>query len=273
VRGATEQYAETQDLAAMFLADRCGRDEDSWVSSAELYRAYALWCEGFGYKAKGETTIGADWARLGLEKKNKKRRVQGKKQRQSVRGWQGVYIVDPSTDLGPKWDYTEDRDNLEDEEEHQDPVGDDDFNLQQEAASEPEPEEEPEDSFATFLCGLYLKDPSRLFWRADEQRDLLTRTRGVAPAANSMLRIQWDAEKLLRKRLPALGRVVDFIDVCCERSGTSDADLLYEAYLTWECEAVEVKKGPFFYHLHGLGFVRLFSQGGAVSIIEGLSLQ
>jgi putative DNA primase/helicase len=69
VTAATEAFEHNNDVAAVFVSDKCKVGGDLKTGSATLYNAYKDWCMSNGHKPKSSTAIAEDWARLGFEKK------------------------------------------------------------------------------------------------------------------------------------------------------------------------------------------------------------
>lgn len=69
VTEATEQFEHNNDVAAVFVSDKCKVGGDLKTGSATLYNAYKDWCMSNGHKPKSSTAIAEDWARLGFERK------------------------------------------------------------------------------------------------------------------------------------------------------------------------------------------------------------
>ncbi len=68
VQDATEEFRLTNDVPAMFVADRCYQGSGFKVSSSGLYSAYSAWCLANGHKPQSSTSIASDWKRLGFVK-------------------------------------------------------------------------------------------------------------------------------------------------------------------------------------------------------------
>jgi putative DNA primase/helicase len=69
VREATADFQKTNDIPASFVKEACILSKEDRVQSAELYKAYARWCEANGHKAQSSTSIAQHWRRLGFEKR------------------------------------------------------------------------------------------------------------------------------------------------------------------------------------------------------------
>ena len=74
VQGATAHWRETNDIPALFVAEKCFIGEGERTSGGDLYLMYTLWCERNGHKPKSSTSVAEDWQRLGFERK----RIKGK---------------------------------------------------------------------------------------------------------------------------------------------------------------------------------------------------
>ena len=83
VRGATREWKESNDVAAMFVAERCDTGEDYRVGGETLYGTYSGWCRSNGFTPKNAKNAAEDWERLGFRKK----RVKGRSY------WHGVRIT------------------------------------------------------------------------------------------------------------------------------------------------------------------------------------
>jgi len=68
VQGATQQFQQTNDVPALFVAEMCLEGEAYKTQSSMLYEAYKVWCLANGHKPQSNTTIAEDWQRLGFEK-------------------------------------------------------------------------------------------------------------------------------------------------------------------------------------------------------------
>jgi putative DNA primase/helicase len=69
VKGAIVRWRETNDVPAMFVAERCKINQEKSERSHALYTRYKLWCEENGHKPKSSTQIAEDWRGLGFERK------------------------------------------------------------------------------------------------------------------------------------------------------------------------------------------------------------
>ncbi len=69
VQDATAHFQETNDVAAVFVAECCLTGEDYKAKSSLLYEKYSAWCFANGHKPKSSTAIADDWERLGFEKR------------------------------------------------------------------------------------------------------------------------------------------------------------------------------------------------------------
>jgi P4 family phage/plasmid primase-like protien len=68
VRRATEDFRQTNDVPAMFIAEAC--EEVGSESGQRLYDAYKGWCLANGYKHVASNKAAREWRRLGFEKKH-----------------------------------------------------------------------------------------------------------------------------------------------------------------------------------------------------------
>lgn len=66
ISAATEEYRQTNDVVAQFVAERCLVGPEHAIRPQALYGAYRQWCENNGYKAKARNTLTKDWERLGF---------------------------------------------------------------------------------------------------------------------------------------------------------------------------------------------------------------
>jgi len=55
---STEKYREDEDLTGQFCDERLTIGEGHEVPAGELYRAYSLWCDGYGYNAMSARAFG-----------------------------------------------------------------------------------------------------------------------------------------------------------------------------------------------------------------------
>lgn len=70
VEQSVQDYQKDNDAEAEFLND------EEWISevgqgatlASDLYMAYSMYCQRFGYKAKNKTMVARDWKRLGITK-------------------------------------------------------------------------------------------------------------------------------------------------------------------------------------------------------------
>lgn len=83
VKNATEQWRDTNDVAALFVAERCEVGKDHEVRAGLLYDAYKQWCLDNGFKPKNSNNAAEDWRRLGFE--------QARDKKGSL--WRGVRIL------------------------------------------------------------------------------------------------------------------------------------------------------------------------------------
>jgi P4 family phage/plasmid primase-like protien len=82
VEAATNHFQESNDIPALYVAERCETGPDLKVQSSLLYRNYKSWCDDYGHKAQSITSIAEDWRRLGFERSE----VMG------LRYWRGVSL-------------------------------------------------------------------------------------------------------------------------------------------------------------------------------------
>ena len=83
---ATQKYRQEQDLLGEFFRDRCVLDEGTWVSAADLYRAYCNWSEG-DRKAMSKRELGIRLRERGFDDTRK-----GKTR---TRAWLGIRLTEP----------------------------------------------------------------------------------------------------------------------------------------------------------------------------------
>ena len=83
IESATQGWKEANDVAAMFVAERCERGEDYSVGGQTLYGTYSSWCRENGFVPKNAKNAAEDWERLGFRKK----RVKGRSY------WHGLRVV------------------------------------------------------------------------------------------------------------------------------------------------------------------------------------
>ena len=83
VKDATEQFKATNDVPALFIADRCIVNPNARVAGGELYAAYRAWCEGNGYRALASNNAAREWERLGFKSMRSMGRVY----------WQGLGLA------------------------------------------------------------------------------------------------------------------------------------------------------------------------------------
>ena len=83
VQSATQEWKESNDVAAMFVAERCQVGEDFRVQGGTLYSEYNTWCRENGFTPKNAKNAAEDWERLGFRRK----RVKGHS------FWHGVRIL------------------------------------------------------------------------------------------------------------------------------------------------------------------------------------
>jgi putative DNA primase/helicase len=68
VEAASRAFALQNDIPKIFVDERCEVGPELSVGSTQLYNAYRNWCDETGHKAKSQTSIADDWARLGFVK-------------------------------------------------------------------------------------------------------------------------------------------------------------------------------------------------------------
>jgi hypothetical protein len=73
VRMATEDFKNTNDVPAAFIADVCITGDAAKLEeqAQELYIAYRHWCRENGHKPVSATKVAREWERLGFEKKTR----------------------------------------------------------------------------------------------------------------------------------------------------------------------------------------------------------
>jgi len=69
VEEATTQFRESNDVPALFVAERCIKGPEYEVKASSLYAEYREWCLENGHRPQSSTTIANDWQRLGFEKR------------------------------------------------------------------------------------------------------------------------------------------------------------------------------------------------------------
>lgn len=87
VEGATRGWKESNDVAAMFVAERCASGGDYKTAGQSLYNEYSAWCRENGFAPKNAKNAAEDWERLGFRKK----RVKGRSY------WHGVRVLPRTT--------------------------------------------------------------------------------------------------------------------------------------------------------------------------------
>ena len=80
VKKATEEYRREMDVLGEFLEECCELG-DQWVSSGELYRAYATWCHQTEAEPLRQTTFGESLSARGL---TSRRRSVGSEQKRGI---------------------------------------------------------------------------------------------------------------------------------------------------------------------------------------------
>jgi putative DNA primase/helicase len=68
VLNATAEYRAVNDQVATFLLERTTADPLAAVRAADLYRAYAAWCESAGERAQAQRSFGVALTERGLER-------------------------------------------------------------------------------------------------------------------------------------------------------------------------------------------------------------
>ena len=68
VEEATTQFRETNDVPALFVADRCVKEPNASEKAGTLYGEYRDWCEDNGHRPQSSTRLADDWQRLGFER-------------------------------------------------------------------------------------------------------------------------------------------------------------------------------------------------------------
>jgi putative DNA primase/helicase len=69
VEEATEHFRTSNDVPALFVADKCATDPNTKEKASSLYAEYKLWCEENGHRPQSSTRLADDWQRLGFERK------------------------------------------------------------------------------------------------------------------------------------------------------------------------------------------------------------
>lgn len=69
IEAASREYAEKNDIPAVFVEECCETGPALSVQSQNLYNRYQNWCMETGHKAQSATSIATDWRRLGFEKR------------------------------------------------------------------------------------------------------------------------------------------------------------------------------------------------------------
>ena len=74
IESATQGWKESNDVAAMFVAECCQRGDDLKVQGEILYQSYSGWCKDNGFTPKNAKNAAEDWERLGFRRKRVKGR-------------------------------------------------------------------------------------------------------------------------------------------------------------------------------------------------------
>lgn len=69
IEAASREYAEKNDIPAVFVEECCETGPALSVQSQNLYNRYQNWCMETGHKPQSTTSIATDWRRLGFEKR------------------------------------------------------------------------------------------------------------------------------------------------------------------------------------------------------------
>jgi putative DNA primase/helicase len=72
VADATAHFVATNDVTALFIADRCEQGAAFEVGAGALYKQYRYWCEDNGHKPASSTRMAEEWRRLGFESRHTK---------------------------------------------------------------------------------------------------------------------------------------------------------------------------------------------------------
>ena len=68
VKDATDQFRQSNDIPAAFVAEKCLTGREYSTQGSLLYAAYKDWCVETGHKYQSSTSIAIEWRRLGFEK-------------------------------------------------------------------------------------------------------------------------------------------------------------------------------------------------------------
>ena len=84
-----DEFRLESDTERTFLTEQCELNADFRIGSEDLYRAYKLWCEEFGFRPKNVNQTVKDWERLGLKRYRSNGRTfwKGAKLRESTRAF------------------------------------------------------------------------------------------------------------------------------------------------------------------------------------------
>ena len=67
VKAATEDFQQTNDVPAMFIAECCEVGTELKTAAQALYDEYKAWCMSNGHKAQSSTSVAREWERLGFD--------------------------------------------------------------------------------------------------------------------------------------------------------------------------------------------------------------
>lgn len=100
VTAATADYRSASDQVGAFLSEHCIIDPTATATAADLYRAYADWCEANGERARPQRDFGTRLAERGFE---------AGKGAGGVRRWRGLSLSGASGASGPSFRLTSNR--------------------------------------------------------------------------------------------------------------------------------------------------------------------
>ena len=66
---ANEEFQRSNDVASLFVEERCATGGRLRVRGGAIYEAYRNWCDSNGYKPKNSRNVAEDWRRLGFAHK------------------------------------------------------------------------------------------------------------------------------------------------------------------------------------------------------------
>ncbi len=66
---ATQEFQNSNDVPALYVAENCTTGPNMSVQAGMLYRDYKSWCEENGHKPLSSTRMAGEWQRLGFGKK------------------------------------------------------------------------------------------------------------------------------------------------------------------------------------------------------------